>query len=147
MKTIPLSEILVKYSTFNTYHLKQRLFKEGIKAKKCECCESSVWLSKPIALELHHVNGIKTDHMLENLKILCPNCHAFTDNYRGKNKKLSAQKEIFEVESIKFGETLASNVDGNPEPSLEIGRCRDLTVDNLTSNVEVEEKVQTTNVL
>lgn len=46
----------------------------------------------PIALELHHVNGIKDDLRIENLQILCPNCHAFTDNYRGKGR--SAFKEI-----------------------------------------------------
>ena len=59
--------------------------KENIKEYKCECCGNTEWNKKPIALELHHVNGIKNDLRLENLQILCPNCHAFTDNYRGKN--------------------------------------------------------------
>ena len=44
-------------------------------------------MGKPIPLELHHINGINTDNRLENLKFLCPNCHAFTDSYRGKNSR------------------------------------------------------------
>lgn len=46
-------------------------------------------MDKPIALELHHINGIKDDLRIENLQILCPNCHAFTDNYRGKGMSAS----------------------------------------------------------
>lgn len=56
-------------------------------------------MGKPIALELHHVNGVKDDLRIENLQILCPNCHAFTDNYRGKNIGMSAQEETLEVEA------------------------------------------------
>lgn len=55
-------------------------------------------MDKPIPLELHHINGINNDHRLENLQMLCPNCHAFTDNYRGKNTGMSAQEEILDVE-------------------------------------------------
>ena len=94
-----LSEILVKDSTFvSTSHLKERLLKEKVKEAKCECCGRIEWMGQPIALELHHINGIKDDLRLENLQILCPNCHAFTDNYRGKSKALSAQKETSDVE-------------------------------------------------
>lgn len=82
----PLSEVLVEHSTWvNTNNLRLRLLKEGVKEHKCECCGSTEWMGEPIALELHHVNGIKDDLRIENLQILCPNCHAFTDNYRGRN--------------------------------------------------------------
>lgn len=82
----PLSEVLVEHSTWiNTNNLRLRILKEGVKEHKCECCGNSEWMGQPIALELHHVNGVKDDLRLENLQILCPNCHAFTDNYRGKN--------------------------------------------------------------
>lgn len=95
-----LSEILVEYSTYtSTFHLKERLLKENVKDHKCECCGNTEWLGKPIALELHHVNGIKDDLRIENLKMLCPNCHAFTDNYRGKNIGMSAQEETLDVEA------------------------------------------------
>lgn len=72
-------------------------------------------MSKPISLELHHINGIKDDLRIENLQILCPNCHSFTDNYRGKNIGLSAQEEIPDVEYLNIGESLTCNDDGNTE--------------------------------
>ena len=65
-------------------------------------------------MELHHINGNHNDNRLENLQLLCPNCHAYTDNYRGKNIKWSAQKKISVVEQPKFKETLIN--DGNLEP-------------------------------
>lgn len=83
----PLNQILIENSSWtNTNFLKKRLLREGYKEWKCECCGQTEWLGKPIALELHHINGIKDDLRIENLQILCLNCHAFTDNYRGKKR-------------------------------------------------------------
>ena len=97
-KKTELAKVLVQNSEWvNTFHLKKRLLKENIKEYRCECCKRSEWMGKPIPLELHHVNGIKNDLRLKNLQLLCPNCHSFTDNYRGRG--MSAQKEISEVEA------------------------------------------------
>ncbi|MDA3780318.1 MAG: HNH endonuclease signature motif containing protein [Bacteroidales bacterium] len=116
-KKRPLSEILVKNSDFSsTTKLKHRLFNEGVKEKKCEKCKLSEWLGLPIPLELDHINGINTDHRIENLRILCPNCHAQTPTYRRRNN-LSALSEKRGVEFLKFRETLTDNADGNLEPS------------------------------
>lgn len=83
-----LSEILVKNSPHKTTHsLKIRLLKEGIFQHQCYSCFNTTWKDSPIPLELEHINGINTDNRLENLTLLCPNCHALTDTYRGKNKK------------------------------------------------------------
>ena len=94
----PLSEILVENSNYQSYKLLKRLIKEGIKEKICERCNNKEWLNGPIPLELHHINGTHNDNRLENLQVLCPNCHALTDNYRGKSNKKSAQMETSEVE-------------------------------------------------
>lgn len=113
-----LSLILIKDSEYrSTNTLKRRLFKEGIKEEKCEICGLTEWLGNPLQLELHHINGNNTDNRLENLQILCPNCHAQTEHYRGKNTQ-SALSEKREVEYRKFKEALTDNADGNLEPSL-----------------------------
>ena len=82
----PLNTILVKNSSYKTSFLKKRLLKEGIKEHRCEKCGNTEWLGKPIPLELHHINGDNTDNRLENLQMLCPNCHSLTDNYCSKNR-------------------------------------------------------------
>ncbi len=86
-KQYSLTEILVENSSYSfTHGLRGRLLKEGYKDYICEQCGLSEWLQMPIPLELHHANGINNDHRLENLQLLCPNCHAQTVNYRGKNQ-------------------------------------------------------------
>ncbi len=83
-----LKQILVKYSTFQSYKLKHRLFKEGIKTPACELCGwSKTSLDGRIPVELDHINGDHYDSRIENLRILCPNCHSLQSTHRGKNKK------------------------------------------------------------
>jgi len=90
-KAQSLDLILVKDSTYcSSSGLKQRLFKEGVLEPKCQVCGLSSWMGKPVPTELDHINGVNTDHRIENLRILCPNCHAQTSNFRGKKKKLSS---------------------------------------------------------
>jgi Zn finger protein HypA/HybF involved in hydrogenase expression len=83
----PLSEILVKNCEYSSNKLRKRLISEGLKEHKCECCGLSEWLGEPIPLELDHIDGDHYNNTIQNLKILCPNCHAKTPTYRGKNKK------------------------------------------------------------
>lgn len=89
----PLKEILVKHSQYQSYKLAKRLLKEGLKELKCERCKSTSWLGENIPLELHHINGDNMDNRIENLQLLCPNCHALTDNYRGKNIKIKSPEQ------------------------------------------------------
>ena len=74
-----------KVSYHNTYSLINRLFKSGLKEKKCEICGLTEWMNKPISLQLHHNDGNRNNNSLDNLKVLCPNCHSQTDSYAGKN--------------------------------------------------------------
>ena len=77
---------------FQTFKLKNRLYEDNIKDKKCESCGLVEWIGLPIPLELDHVNGDRTDHRLHNLKIVCPNCHAQTTTYRALNKRSCRDK-------------------------------------------------------
>ncbi len=82
------AEILVKHSYFQSYKLKLRLIAAGLKPAYCEHCQ---WAEKTIdgyvPLELDHINGDRHDNRIENLRILCPNCHSLTPTYRGRGKR------------------------------------------------------------
>jgi hypothetical protein len=122
---IPIVDIFAgKHQTLQSHKLKLRLIKEGLKEPKCEQCNLHQWMGVPIPLELHHCDGNRFNNGLENLKLLCPNCHALTDNYRAKNiRNLSARMETYAAEPLKFGETSPMKIVGNPEPSpSEYGR-------------------------
>lgn len=85
-KKYELLDILCENSTYsNNRSLKNRLLKEGLKENKCEICGITEWLGNPISLQLHHINGVNNDNRLQNLQLLCPNCHSQTDNFAGKN--------------------------------------------------------------
>ncbi len=66
-------------------HLKGRLIKAGLLLEHCQSCGIADWLGRPLALELHHVNGDGHDNRLNNLALLCPNCHSQTDSWGGRN--------------------------------------------------------------
>lgn len=112
---LPLEKILVENSTYcSSNSLRKRLLKEGVKKSICERCLNEEWNNQKIPLELEHCNGNNTDNRIENLKLLCPNCHAQTPFYRGRNK-LSKLNERRVLNRVKFGKTSKS---GNTEPSL-----------------------------
>jgi hypothetical protein len=83
----PLPHVLVADKFFsNTDHLRKRLIHEGLKKAACEICKRKNWMGSPIPLQLDHINGRRSDNRLENLRVICPNCHAQTDTYCGKNR-------------------------------------------------------------
>jgi hypothetical protein len=84
---LDIEEYLNNKRSIQSHKLKLRLIRQGIFEHKCYCCGLTSWNGQPIPLELEHKNGNPQDNSLDNLTLLCPNCHALTTTYRGKNKK------------------------------------------------------------
>lgn len=91
-----LEEILVVDSKYrSTTNLKHRLLKAGLLKNICELCgQLPEWNGLPLVLQLDHINGIRTDNRLKNLRILCGHCHSQTDTFCSKN--IAKQAEVVE---------------------------------------------------
>lgn len=81
-----LEEILVENSQYtNMTKLKDRVLKAGLLETKCAICGITDWNNMPLVLQLDHINGNNRDNRIENLRLLCPNCHSQTETFSGKN--------------------------------------------------------------
>ncbi len=88
-----LEDLLVDGKLTQSHKLRKRLIKEGVKKPECELCGwSRVSVDGRLPLELDHINGRPEDNRIENLRILCPNCHSLQPTHRGKNKKVRLTK-------------------------------------------------------
>lgn len=76
-----------------THKLRLRLISQKYFEEKCNSCGNTEWLGEKIPLELHHKDGNKENNSLENLELLCPNCHVFTDTYKTKNWKVTIEHQ------------------------------------------------------
>jgi len=105
-KKINIIDILVENSSYNsTNHLKNRLYKEGLKERKCELCgQDENWNGMKISLILDHTNGINNDNRIENLRIVCPNCNAGLSTFSGKNIN-----NDFKYNKFKYIKTITNN--------------------------------------
>lgn len=86
-REIPCDEYFIKGDIVrSTTSLKNKVLKNKIAEYKCAICgNTGEWNGQPLSLQLHHINGDRTDNRPENLQFLCPNCHSQTDSYAGKN--------------------------------------------------------------
>jgi hypothetical protein len=89
---IEIDKVLNNEHYISAYKLKKLLIKNGLKEEVCESCGLTEWLGKKIPLQLHHIDGNKYNNNFDNLKILCPNCHTFTETWCGKNIKKVQQR-------------------------------------------------------
>ena len=87
-KRRPIEDYLANLAPISSHKLRKRLIREGLLNAQCNRCEGTEWLGQPIPLELDHIDGNKLNNSLDNLQVLCPNCHSFTPHYRGRKKKL-----------------------------------------------------------
>jgi 5-methylcytosine-specific restriction endonuclease McrA len=93
---MPIEELLVPdREQTSRRHLKQRILRLGLLEPKCAICNITDWLGQPLVLELDHINGKNKDNRIENLRLLCPNCHSQTNTYCGKQAK---QNNAFKAE-------------------------------------------------
>ena len=86
------SEYLIRYdkSKFvSNDKLKKRMLRDKVVEYKCIGCNLSEWRGYPIPLHLHHIDGDRWNNTIDNLEILCPNCHSLTDNFAGKKNKIN----------------------------------------------------------
>lgn len=74
-----------KNSAISSSKLRVKILRENLKPHTCENCGMSEWLGNPIPLELEHIDGDHYNNEWDNLKLLCPNCHALTPTHSGKN--------------------------------------------------------------
>jgi 5-methylcytosine-specific restriction endonuclease McrA len=82
-----LEELLIRGSVITSGKLRPRLINAGLKTARCEMCGLTDWRGKPIPLQLDHISGDHTDNRLENLRILCGNCHSQTDTWCARGRK------------------------------------------------------------
>jgi len=96
---LPLDELLAPGVHRSRFNLKVRLVRAGLKQKLCEVCGIAAWNGRRITLALHHVNGDRLDNRIENLQLLCPNCHSQTDTFAGRNGRAAAQATDWRAQS------------------------------------------------
>lgn len=99
---LPLSELLVADTFRSRHNLRLRLINEGVKEPRCERCGLTSWLGAPVPLALHHLNGDRLDNRLENLELLCMNCHGQTPNFAGRRtpQRLAAERALARGELV-----------------------------------------------
>ncbi len=97
-----LETIFCEDSSYPTSHLLAVLLRNGIRERRCERCGLAEWQDEPIPLEVDHVSGVRNDHRLENLCVLCPNCHALTPTWRGRKNKKPKIPKAAEARAVRF---------------------------------------------
>ena len=83
----PIEDYLSNKQPVQSDRLRRRLVAEGFLERRCSSCRLDLWMDQPIPRELDHIDGNHRNNALDNLRLLCPNCHALTPTFRGKNKR------------------------------------------------------------
>lgn len=119
-----------KFPEFQTFKLKKRLLANNLLKNKCGICGIEEWQNKLLNMELHHKDGDSRNHNLENLQMICPNCHAQTINYRAKN----INKNFIFDKKIKFKNNIKYKI--NENKSLKLNKINNEIDLILNSNID-----------
>lgn len=101
---VPVEQYLSNTKKIHSSKLKEKLLKEGLINNCCSICGLTEWNNKPLILQLHHIDGDHNNNNLNNLQLLCPNCHSQTENYCG-----SANKNIVKYYCKDCGKEIKKN--------------------------------------
>jgi len=85
----PLDQLLATSKSRTS--IKRRLLMAGILENRCDQCGLSEWRGRPLSIQIDHRNGIRDDHRVENLRMLCPNRHSQTETFGTRNWKNTRQ--------------------------------------------------------
>ena len=96
-KCVDLQDIFENKKPITSSIFRDRLIREGYKEYKCECCGNTEWIGEPIPLEVHHKNGNHYDNRLDNVEIICSNCHSVKHKYGVNIPYKSKKKSISET--------------------------------------------------
>lgn len=102
-----LNQVFIKNSPVTQKVLRGYIVRHNVIPYRCKICGcDGKWQGGQISLELHHEDGDNSNNEINNLSYLCPNCHAMTDNYRGKNKNSESQNKPETISESEFVEAL-----------------------------------------
>jgi len=94
--------VFCEQSLANPTYVKSLIIKKELLPYECSICQMQpVWNGKELRLQMDHINGVRNDHRLENLRLVCPNCHSQTETFGSKNKKKSFPSEERIIEVLK----------------------------------------------
>lgn len=131
VKKMPILEKLVKDTYWSSSSLRKDLIREGLKREECERCGITKWNGEDISLHLDHIDEDHSNNLLENLQILCPNCHS------QKTHKAAASKK----ESKKYKRLKEQNSEGFDNPLRKIKTLEEKLDNNcLDCNISVSQK-------
>ena len=135
---IKLEDILKENTKYSSHRLKLRLVECGLKTMKCEKCGTTEWMGEPLTLELHHINGNHYDNRLENLQILCPNCHSQTSSFK-KRKKNEIPPNFSKKEHICICQTCGKEFNSDRDRKFCSRECYNKSLSQEKNNFEITE--------
>lgn len=141
---VPVEEYLGTGKFITASNLRKKLIECGLKDDRCECCGLDSWMGKKIPLELHHINLDHFDNRLENLQILCSNCHAIAHDYcntKGKKEYASDRKRrSLGSKKVKYCEYCGKELVGRKNKYCS-QKCAHASNSNIPEKEELEKKL------